>query len=69
MTHPGNSSTKERLYEEALKQLEDEHPEVDPSEIEELFGDEAAERAEDAFFWTDEGNPTLSVYERNPSLY
>ena len=65
MSHPGNSSTKERLYQEALEQLEAEHPEVDPSEIEEHFGSEAAERAEDAFYWTEEGHPSLSAAERN----
>lgn len=65
MTHPGNSSTKERLYEEALEQLEAEHPEVKSSEIEEHFGSEAAERAEDAFYWTEEGHPSLSAAERN----
>ena len=37
----------EAVYQEALEQLEAEHPEVDPSEIEEHFGSEAAERAED----------------------
>jgi hypothetical protein len=67
MSHPGKETLK-RLYDEALEQLEAEHPEVKPSEIEERFGAEAAERANDAFYWTDEGNPTLSVYERNPSL-
>jgi hypothetical protein len=53
------------FYEDALKELEDEHPEVDPSEIEERFGDEAVQRAEDAFYHTSEGHPTLSAAERN----
>ena len=46
MSHPGNDATKSRLYEEALTQLQAEHPEVDSSEIEERFGTEAKERAE-----------------------
>ena len=65
MSHDGNRELKRSLYEDALTELEEKHPEVDPSEIEERFGDEAAERAEDAFFWTDEGHPSLSAAERN----
>ena len=65
MSHPGNDATKSRLYEEALTQLQAEHPEVDSSEIEERFGGEAVQRAEDAFYYTSEGHPTLSAAERN----
>jgi len=64
MSHPGKETLK-RLYDEALEQLEAEHPEVKSSEIEEHFGSEAAERAEDAFYWTEEGHPSLSAAERN----
>ena len=65
MSHPGNDATKSRLYEEALTQLQAEHPEVDSSEIEERFGTEAKEKAEDAFLYTEEGHPSLSAAERN----
>ena len=65
MSHDGNRERKRSLYEDALKELEDEHPEVDPSEIEERFGDEAVQSAEDAFYYTSEGHPTLSAAERN----
>ena len=64
MSHPGKE-TLTRLYDEALEQLAAEHPEVKPSEIEERFGAEAAERADDAFYWTEEGHPSLSAAERN----
>ena len=64
MSHPGKETLK-RLYDEALEQLAAEHPEVKPSEIEERFGSEAAERADDAFYWTEEGHPSLSAAERN----
>ena len=65
MSHDGNRELKRSFYEDALKDLEDEHPEVPPSEIEERFGDEAVQRAEDAFYHTSEGHPTLSAAERN----
>tara|TARA_B100000965_G_scaffold405707_1_gene440852 strand:+ start:2378 stop:2578 length:201 start_codon:yes stop_codon:yes gene_type:complete len=65
MSHDGNRELKRSLYEDALKELEEKHPEVHPSQIEERFGEKAKEMAEDYFYNTPQGNPTLSAAERN----
>ena len=65
MSHDGNRELKRSLYEDALAELEEKHPEVPPSQIEERFGEKAKEMANDWFYNTPQGHPTLSAAERN----
>lgn len=66
MSHPGNEELRERLFEDALGQVEREHPELtNQYEIE----DKAAEIAEELFnnevYFSYYGHPSLTVQERN----
>ena len=69
MSHQGNEELRERLFEDALGQVEREHPELkDQYEIEDKAAQIAEEMFNDEIFNSWYGNPCLTAEERNPSL-